>query len=241
VGTLRAMYGEDFDPSQTGPVDPLRHKGDFYYFERVDYNQSDLTDARGIRKVYPDAQLDTLDVDDEGRMRFYEYEYVIEDVMATIPYFVSVTAFDHGYPARNLGSTESDPRTNAQRVFAQAQGDDIAVTNGTLNAYVYPNPYRMDANYRSMGYEGVGTDAWAERTRSIYFANIPRRCTVTIWSLDGDLIREIRHDEPEGSGTASIAHWDMINKNNEIVTSGLYYFTVESDYGTQIGTFMIIR
>jgi hypothetical protein len=241
VGTLRAMYGEDFEPSQTGPVDPLRHRGDFYYFERVDYNQSDLTDPRGIRKVYPDAQLDTLDVDDEGRMRYYEYEYVIEDVMATIPYFVSVTAFDHGYPARNLGSTESDPRTNAQRVFAQAQGDDIAVTNGTLNAYVYPNPYRMDANYRSMGYEGVGTDAWAERTRSIYFANIPRRCTVTIWSLDGDLIREIRHNEPEGSGTASIAHWDMINKNNETVTSGLYYFTVESDYGTQIGTFMIIR
>ncbi len=241
VGTLRAWYGEEFDPSQTGPVDPVRDAGNLYYFEPVDYNQSDLSNPVGIRKVYPDATLDTLDVDEAGRMRYYEYEYVIEDVMTTIPYYVSVTAFDHGYPARNLGTTESDPRDNARRAFAQDQGDDVAVRDGKLSAYVYPNPYRTDEDYRASGYEGVGTNLWKERTRSIYFAKIPRQCTVSIWSLDGDLVKEIAHDEPEGSGTASVARWDLINKNNETVMSGLYYFVVESEYGTQIGTFMIIR
>lgn len=239
--TLRAMYGEDFDPSETGPIEPVRDAGNLYYFEPVHWNESDIDDPDGIRKVYPDATLDTTDVDEHGRMRYYEYEYVIENVMSTIPYYISVTAFDHGYPARSLGETESDPRTNAERAFAQEQGDDVAVKDGELKAYVYPNPYRMDVDYRARGYEGVGTDLWQERTRSIYIANIPRKCTVTLWSLDGDLIKEIPHNEPEGSGTASVARWDMINKNNETVTSGLYYFVVESDYGTQIGTFMIIR
>jgi hypothetical protein len=69
------------------------------------------------------------------------------------------------------------------------------VTGADSKAYVYPNPYRGDAGYRDLGFEGrLEDDRPDYRVREIHFANLPPKCTISIYSLDGDLIRELEHD-----------------------------------------------
>ena len=75
----------------------------------------------------------------------------------------------------------------------------------------------------------------------IHFANLPRVCTIYIYSLDGDLIRQLEHNYPEGGPEAMHEEWNMITRNTQLVETGLYYWVVESEKGTQIGKFVIIK
>ena len=241
LDSLKKLYGPSFEPLKHTRVDPLyASDGGIYYFSKVDYNMSDLNNPEQIHKVYPDAKLDTSDVDAQGRMRYYEYEYVINNLLPTVPYYVSVTAFDFGYPGKSLEPLESSPTQNLTKVFAVDQGNKI-FKNGALNVYCYPNPYRIDAQYTENGYENRSTNLAPDRARSIFFANLPNRCTISIYSLDGDLIKRFEHDEPAGSGTASIARFDLITRNTQAIVSGLYYWLVESGHGNQIGKLVIIK
>ena len=80
------------------------------------------------------------------------------------------------------------------------------------------------------------------RTRRIHFANLPPKCTISIFSLDGDLVREIIHDKDASDPNASHDSWDLITRNTQTVVSGLYYWTVENTEtgDVQIGKLVII-
>ncbi len=241
LDSLRVLYGSNFNPLDYTRAQPLEDNGRYYFFTKVDFNESDLLNPHKIHKLYPDAINDTSDVDDQGRMRYYEYEYIIDDLLPSVPYYVSVTAFDFGEPSKSLSPLESSPAENIYKVFALPNGDNQVLDNGKLNVYCYPNPYRADAHYEAQGFENRFTDLWIERGRAIYFANLPNKCTISIFSLDGDLVRKIDHDMPVGSGTASVDSWDLISRNQQAVVSGLYYWTVESAYGNQVGKLVIIK
>lgn len=240
LDSLRQLYGQHFEPLNHPKTNPFRIGGFMFYFEPVEENLSDLTNPNRIHKIYPDATLDTSDVDEEGRMRYYQYEYVIEDLLPSVPYWVSVSAFDFGNPAKDLEPMESTPTVNAVEAFAVETQPEV-LENGSLNVHCYPNPYRIDAGYSARGFENRMDDRWGERARAIWFANLPDRCTISIYTLDGDLVERIEHDKPASSGTASIESWDLINRNHEIVMSGLYYWVVESSFGAQIGKLAIIK
>jgi len=72
-----------------------------------------------------------------------------------------------------------------------------------LKVSVYPNPYKIDAGYREMRYEDPNREGFKERTRRIHFVNLPPECTIKIFSLDGDLIRELHHPSSRFSDTPS--------------------------------------
>lgn len=240
LDSLQTLYGENFNPLEYKYGFPLVTDGNTYYFEKVDYNASELDNPGGIRKLYPDALNDTSDVDDDGRMRYYEYEYVIDNLLPTMPYFVTVTAFDFGHPPKSLEALESSPYKNMVEVMAVKQGGDV-LNNGQLDVYCYPNPYRLDADYSNRGLENRAGQFAPSRSATVYFANLPNRCKISIYTLDGDLVRSIDHNEPEGSGLASTHRWNLITKNTMWVVSGLYYWVVESEHGSQIGKLAIIK
>ena len=70
---------------------------------------------------------------------------------------------------------------------------------------------------------------------------MPAECTIRIYTLDGDLVAEIDHAKLEDDPTAGHDSWDLINRNTQAVVSGIYLFSVESKYGTQLGKFVIIK
>ena len=108
--------------------------------------------------------------------------------------------------------------------------------------YTYPNPYRYDGNYQELGFERIkGSEIARDRIRAINFANLPPTCTIKIFSLDGDLVREIEHDADPQDPTSGHERWDLITRNTQLTVSGLYYWTIEADgYETQIGKLVII-
>jgi len=255
---LRCLYGRTLDPcddSLFNPLDyslsrPLRltdYPDSIIYFTKHDYNVSRLGFDTPIRKLYPEAPRPDLSqtippdqLTEDGYLKYYEYELIIDNLVPTVPYFVSVTAFDFGSPETGLEPLETSKQLNATEVFAA--GSAAEASGAEPNAYVYPNPFRIDANYRAKGYEGRGRDDLPEyRTYKINFANIPSQCWIRIFSLDGDLIKELRHDQPNDSPTARHETWDMVTRNRQLIVSGLYYWSIEADDGrTQIGKLVVI-
>jgi len=251
---LRCLYGSSDDPCQDQGFDPLRYTSQAPYihpdfpdsvfcFESRGYNAHRPGLDTPIRKLYPDQPYpSTLDPDladpaeltAAGRFKYFEYEFVIRDLLPSIPYTVSVTAFDYGSPESGLTSLETSVTNGAQTTYALAS--EAAIAEDHLEVFVYPNPYRLDADYRETGYEGrTESDRPLNRTRDIHFANLPERCTIRIYTLDGDLVRTIDHD-----GGAHDT-WNLITRNTQLIVTGLYYWAVESPTGaTQMGKLAIV-
>ena len=256
LNTLRDLYGAGFDPLSHDIDNPLYVSNpdgpdSAFYFARQDWNRSDLSDPLGIHKVYPDQAFPTvLDPDsaalyapdeltEDGYLKYFEYEYVLNNLLPSQYYYISVTAFDYGSPGHGLASLETKVTVNMVADYPQNSAR-LAEDEG-LDVIVYPNPYRIDGRYRQIGFEGRGQEHMSdERVRAIHFTNLPHQCTIRIFSLDGDLVREIKHDYAPGEPEAMHDSWDLITRNTQAVVSGIYYYSVESRYGNQVGKIVII-
>ncbi|MFH1335175.1 MAG: hypothetical protein ABII96_01545 [Candidatus Zixiibacteriota bacterium] len=212
--------------------DSIRLEGrDSLYFELQDWN-------RGFQGIiaYP-AYRDSVDAGlvKDTSDRYWDYQKEVEVFPAQAMYF-SVTAFDVGDPQTGLSPLESSRLVNATLVYPIDNWDKVQSED--LKVVVYPNPYRIDGNYSDNQYEEGGT--YGKRLR---FVNLPPRCTIRIYTLDGDLVKEIDHEKDPNALDATVGEWDLISRNTQAVVSGIYLFSVEDkDSGkNQVGKFVIIK
>lgn len=268
LDSLRQLYGMDFDPADhecqpDGTGFPFG--GTEYCFESIGWNQSlegwadgaPTPISSGIRKRFAHQiasgevtpELDSTitenwveDIDPISGSsilyhKFYEYEFFFENLLSSIPWYFSVTAFDFGDFTNNFGILESSPMSNAVEVWAI--NDAAAVVENDLQVSVYPNPYFGNGSYVSSGYEDPDRTGFVDHERRIHFVNLPPKCTIKIFTVSGDMVRELHHPG-NFSSTDSKLQWNMRSRNNEIVTSGIYIFSLESEWGNQIGKIVII-
>jgi hypothetical protein len=112
-----------------------------------------------------------------------------------------------------------------------------SVTQQELNVKVVPNPYIVHNEWQE-----------SSRLRRLKFINLPNRCTIRIFNLNGELIKTIKHSE---TGTIDGQYvqnnqggdewWDLLSENRQLIVSGVYIFHIQSDIGEQVGKFAIIR
>jgi hypothetical protein len=254
----RCLYGDScndpyFDPLSYTSTSPYVLPGlpdSIFYFAPHDFNRSEFGVTTPIRKVYPDQpypstlildSAEASELTEEGYFKYYEYEFVIENILPTLPYYVSVTAFDFGSPKSGLMALETSKTLDPLITYPLPDANDVLERG--LKVYVYPNPYRSDGNYLQKGYEGRDARWYIpDRLRRIHFANLPAKCTISIFTLDGDLIRRLEHDKDPSDPAASHDTWDLISRNTQAVVSGIYYWTVEDEFGdVQIGKLVIIK
>lgn len=254
LDSIRTLYGDSFDPLRYDRDNPFYWKDSAFYFARQGWNQSDLTDTNLIHKLYPDAPYPTtLNVDsarlyhpeeltEAGYFKYFEYEYTLKHLLPSQLYYIAVTAFDYGSPGSGLDALET--AVSANMVAEYPQNQTSRVESGGLKVVVYPNPYRIDGNYRDQnggGFEGRGNeDLPDDRVRRIHFTNLPHKCKIKIFTIDGDLVREINHDYAPNSPRSMHDEWDLITRNTQAAVSGIYYYSVESEYGNQLGKIVII-
>ncbi|MFH1893413.1 MAG: T9SS type A sorting domain-containing protein [Candidatus Zixiibacteriota bacterium] len=245
--------------------------GKSYCFEATDWNQSIegwLDGARilsqtGIRKTYAEeideglilpildstiAEYWVKDIDPRTGdsvlyHKYWEYEYSIDNLQASVPHYFGVTAFDFGEFNKNFGEVkgieaqESSPLANVVELWAI--NDAATVAGRGLKVEVYPNPYYGDGQYIRAGYEDREKTNFVDHSRQIHFVNLPAEATIRIYTLDGDLIKQIDHPGTHSDWDSKV-YWDMRTRNNELVASGIYLFSVESSSGNQVGKFVII-
>lgn len=244
--TLQIIYGAGFDPDlydERNALEPSSSRnpdGLFTYFTPQFWNQSDLSNPLGIHKVYPGADRDDpSDTTEDGYHRFYEYEYIIDNLPLSRPVYVSVTAFDYGSRTHKLSVLESSLLINATLAYPLASTEEVEERG--LGVTVYPNPYRIDGGYARAGYENRDRTKSAERARTVNFANLPSICTIRIYTLSGDLVKEINHDRPDDGPDAQHESWNMLSRNTQAIMTGVYLWSVTSEMGEQIGKLVIIK
>ncbi|MEZ5357865.1 MAG: hypothetical protein R3F48_03475 [Candidatus Zixiibacteriota bacterium] len=244
--SLVILYGSGFEPdlytidSPLEPDDPHNPTGLYTYFTPQNWNASDLDSPYGIHRVYPDADpADSSDTTADGLHRYYEYEYIIENLQPVREYYVSVTAFDFGSRTHKLSALESSILENS--IVAYALPGVEEVESEGLEVMVYPNPYRIDGGYARAGYENRERIKSAERARAIHFANLPSICTIRIFTVDGDLVKEIKHYRPDEGPDAQHEEWNMLSRNTQAITTGIYIWSVRSEMGEQIGKLVIMK
>jgi hypothetical protein len=101
--------------------------------------------------------------------------------------------------------------------------NDISVVTGSETAAegalelinVVPNPY--------YGYSAYETNQLDNRVR---ITNLPQKCTVSIYSINGNLIRQFSKDDPITS-----LDWDLKNSAGIPIAGGLYLIYVKVDGG----------
>jgi hypothetical protein len=95
---------------------------------------------------------------------------------------------------------------------------------------VVPNPYKGSADWEEWTGSGV-------RLGKIYFMNLPSQCTVRIYTIAGDLVRTLEHNDV----TFGALGWDLTGEAGVQVASGIYVYHVDApDYGEKIGKFAIL-
>jgi hypothetical protein len=206
-------------------------------FDRVDFDES------GTRPLFWNMGMpDSIEVIDG------ESVYVFTDgpMLNYYPRYYAVTAFDKGFrPGYDdiLASMETSPLSSAIRVTPSPTPQSLSEDR---RVQVVPNPYRIDQDYPGMRWEDWDRAGWSEHTRRLDFINLPKNCTIRIYSLNGDLVRILEHDADDNaaSGKAESAEsWNLISKDVEAIVSGLYLFSVEEHPGgrVQVGKFLVIK
>ncbi|MFZ5517174.1 MAG: hypothetical protein ACOY90_11080 [Candidatus Zhuqueibacterota bacterium] len=96
---------------------------------------------------------------------------------------------------------------------------------------VVPNPYIVRNTWeRSKDYS------------NLQFINLPEVCTIRVYTLAGDHVRTIEHNEHLESDKPGWEWWDLLTHNDQKVVSGVYIFHVDApSLGEYIGKFAIIR
>lgn len=175
-----------------------------------------------------------------GRYRFED-----PNVLNGFPYFYSVTAMDSTGQRDVFGSRGSLAQQEGRRAATE---QDVVVPQGRVasvpgGVYVVPNPYRGHAQW------DLTPSASDPTGTHVDFMNLPGgQWTLRIFTVSGDLVQTIRSSDQTVSGKPQQetpqdgqAEWNLISRNGQDVTSGIYLFSVESAGGTGQGRFVVIR
>jgi hypothetical protein len=228
-------------------VDIVTHDRISYFGPESADDQNEFEDG-GRMYRNPIQQVGTVDTLVDGEIRQYGiYEYEIDDLSQSQLYWITVSAFDYGDYRNFIDPEESIPGENAKKFVAVNSADVVVDSNLKVN--VHPNPYKSEfydshgqvATYQSQGFEYSPSGKFEERDRRVWFTNLPDTATIEIYSLDGDLIRMIRHPDDFLTKYQSVVGWDLISRNTQAVTSGIYIWKVTSRLGSQVGKLVIIK
>lgn len=96
---------------------------------------------------------------------------------------------------------------------------------------VVPNPYIVSSLF-----EPEFGELRREPLRQLQFINLPNQCTIYIFTLDGDLIKTIKHDSNFGTAT-----WDLRTDGGREISTGIYLYVVKTDEGEYLNRFAVIK
>ncbi len=133
------------------------------------------------------------------------------------------------HKAANVSNDVWEPRGASANPDSQFFARAVEPTGGpTANlgrVAVVPNPYRA-------------AEAWNPGGgHEIHFINLPSQAYIRIYSLAGDLVREIQHADP----VRDFERWDLKNQAGRDVSSGIYMYRVEAARFSFQNRFVVIR
>lgn len=116
----------------------------------------------------------------------------------------------------------------ASTVVTEPTNEDLA------NVHTVPDPYYVQSKYE------VSTDQ-----KVLKFVGLPQDCIIRIYTASGVLVRVLEHHAGTFSSASttqgSERDWDVKNRNNQVVASGVYFWHVESGGQRKLGRFTVVN
>ncbi len=106
----------------------------------------------------------------------------------------------------------------------------VTASNDSTLARIHtvPDPY-----YVTSAFETTTT------SKIIKFVNLPERANIRIYTSSGVLVRVLKQDSGSFGGELT---WDVRNRNNQFVASGVYFYHVEAENGAStVGRMTVIN
>jgi hypothetical protein len=106
------------------------------------------------------------------------------------------------------------------------------VAAGLSNIKVVPNPYLVSSLY-----EQEFGELRREPIRQIQFINLPEECTIYIFTVAGDRVKDLYHNSSGGS-----LFWDLRSEGGREIATGVYLYVVRAANGAEfLGRFAVIK
>jgi len=121
------------------------------------------------------------------------------------------------------------PGLTIKATFTGTTVDPTKTTDAALaKVHTVPDPYYV-------------TDALeaTANTKVLKFVNLPAQAIIRIYSVSGVLVQVVTHNDAAGGGEEL---WNLRNRNNQFVASGVYFWHVETPDGkTKVGRFTVVN
>jgi hypothetical protein len=175
----------------------------------------------------------------------YKYSYRLGHLRDGFKYWGAVTSYDVG--SSQIESLESG---TAQNEVMFVPGPTAAEAVGT-SVTVFPNPYRVETAWDA---------GQVARQHYLWFANMPSKSTLKIYTLSGALIYETdfngaTYDGRNARGvytpgsdlrsnlSGTMFGWDLITQKGQAAATGLYLWAVEDKQTgkRQTGKFLLVK
>jgi hypothetical protein len=109
-----------------------------------------------------------------------------------------------------------------------------ATKNDLSRVHTVPDPYYVKSKYEA------STDQ-----KILKFVGLPQDAIIRIYSASGVLVRMLEHHGGDYSPTSlsqgSEMDWDLRNRNNQVVASGVYFYHVEAGDARRVGRFTVVN
>jgi hypothetical protein len=111
----------------------------------------------------------------------------------------------------------------------------VNVTNQTLavsgddlsKVHTVPDPYYVTSAFDQ-----------SVDTKDIQFVNVPANAIIRIYTVSGVLVRVLQNNT---SAFSAIVHWDVRNRTNQFVSSGVYFYNIEAGGLNRTGRMTIVN
>lgn len=159
--------------------------------------------------------------------------------------------FEFDYPAGTDSSLRVPPQKGdvlkilTRKTFDRHDAFEFTVSGNSIsdqrakreleNIFVVPDPYiavnRLERKVFNPE-EGRGE-------RRIDFVNLPRKCTIKIFTSSGRFVQKLTHQATEENRRAS---WNLRTKDGLEIASGMYFYAVEAPgIGVKTGKFAVVK
>jgi hypothetical protein len=113
-------------------------------------------------------------------------------------------------------------RTTTPATYPDAGAADLSKIHTVPDPYYVTNAMEITTN-----------------RKVLKFVNLPSKAIIRIYSVSGVLVNLIEHNDPAGGGEAT---WNLRNRNNQFVASGVYFYHVETPSGDErVGRFTVVN
>lgn len=113
--------------------------------------------------------------------------------------------------------------------------DDVKTKNELDDIYTVPDPYIAVSTLERK----VVNEEEGRGDRKIDFVNLPKRCTIRIFTVSGRLVRTLEHAATEKNRRLA---WDLRTKDGLEISHGMYFYVVDAPgIGSKTGKFAVIK